>query len=101
MLKGKIYANKFFTIIMLEVLVLSNLNLSTTSESIMVNVFALFSLEQLKVQLSQTKCIALMIDASNRENIKLLPVVQFYDPYEGIQIKLLDIQSQEKRQILL
>ena len=61
----------------------------------MVNVFSLFSLEQLKLQLSETKCIALMTDSSNHGNIKLFPVVVlFYDPHEGIQVKLLDIQSQ-------
>ena len=35
------------------------------------------------------------LDASNHGNIKLFPVVVlFYDPHEGIQVKLLDIQSQ-------
>ena len=34
-------------------------------------------------------------DVSNHGNIKLFPVVvQFYDPHEGIQVKLFDIQSQ-------
>lgn len=67
----------------------------TKCEAIVTSVFAPFSLNEVKQQIGEAHCFSLLTDASNHGNTKLFPVVvRYYRPYEGIEVKLLDIQSQ-------
>ena len=67
----------------------------TKTEAIVVNVLARTAIDDLKNDLSKTNCVAISTDASNHGNKKIFPVlVRFFLPYEGIQVKILDIQDQ-------
>ena len=47
------------------------------------------------MQLKESDYITIMTDASNHKDTKLFPIlVRFFQPYEGVCIKILDFQSQ-------
>jgi hypothetical protein len=67
----------------------------TKCEAVALNIYAPFSQKQLSEKLSGVRYFTLSTDASNHSNIKLFPVIgHFFYPYEGIQVKLLELQSQ-------
>ena len=67
----------------------------TKCEAIVANVFAPYAEKQLESQMENAHCITLLTDASNHGNTKLFPVlIRFFQPYEGTQVKLLDLKSQ-------
>ena len=49
---------------------------------------------QLLKQLGEADYVTIMTDASNHGSTKLLPImVRFFDPYDGINLKIIDFQS--------
>jgi len=54
-----------------------------------------YTLKKNSSQVKDAHCITLLTDASNHGNTKLFPVlIRFFQPYEGAQVKLLDLKSQ-------
>ncbi|GBN79137.1 hypothetical protein AVEN_267869-1 [Araneus ventricosus] len=50
--------------------------------------------EELKEDLTKSNYVSVSMDASNRKDIKLLPiVVSYFNPNSGVQVKLLDCKS--------
>ncbi|KAL4121392.1 hypothetical protein QTP88_013914 [Uroleucon formosanum] len=67
----------------------------TKCEKIVTNVFAPYAIDILTNQLKNANCISILTDASNHGNIKLFPLlVRLFDPLYGIQIKILNVESQ-------
>lgn len=67
----------------------------TKCEAIATNVFAPYSIEQVKTDLSQVKYVTLSTDSSNHGNVKLMPVVvRYFLPTVGVKVKLLELTSQ-------
>ena len=67
----------------------------TKSEAIVTSVFAPYAEKELESQMKDAHCVTLLTDASNHGNTKLFPVlIRFFQPYEGTQVKLLDLKSQ-------
>ncbi|XP_044741892.1 uncharacterized protein LOC123302864 [Chrysoperla carnea] len=67
----------------------------TKTEAIVVNVLARTAIEELKDDLNRSNCITILNGASNHGNKKIFPfVVRFFQPYEGVQVKILDLQDQ-------
>lgn len=67
----------------------------TKTEAIVVNVLARTAIEELEVDLGKSHCITILTDASNHGNTKIFPVlVRYFIPYDGIQVKILDLQDQ-------
>ncbi|KAL4091311.1 hypothetical protein QTP88_026014 [Uroleucon formosanum] len=67
----------------------------TKCEKIVTNVFAPYAIDILTNQLKNANCISILTDASNHGNIKLFPLlVRLFDPLNGIQIKILNVESQ-------
>ena len=67
----------------------------TKCESIAIHVIAPYAERELEIQLKESHFITIMTDASNHGNTKLFPIlVRFFQPYEGICVKILDFQSQ-------
>ncbi|GBP66580.1 hypothetical protein EVAR_47836_1 [Eumeta japonica] len=65
------------------------------TEAIVVNVLARTAIDNLKDDLNKSNCITILNDASNHGNKKIYPfVVRFFQPYEGVQVKILDLQEQ-------
>lgn len=66
----------------------------TKCEAIVLNVIAPLAHEELVDDLKKTNFISVSMDASNRKDIKLVPiVVRYFSPITGIQVKLLDFKS--------
>ncbi|GFY54581.1 uncharacterized protein TNIN_172131 [Trichonephila inaurata madagascariensis] len=52
-------------------------------------------MKELKYDLDKCNCITILNDASNHGNKKIYPiVVRFFQPYVGVQVKILDFQDQ-------
>ncbi|KAL4120168.1 hypothetical protein QTP88_012898 [Uroleucon formosanum] len=67
----------------------------TKCEKIVTNVFAPYAIDILTNQLKNANCISILTDASNHGNIKLFSLlVRLFDPLYGIQIKILNVESQ-------
>ncbi|XP_047036755.1 protein FAM200B-like [Helicoverpa armigera] len=67
----------------------------TKSEAIVVNVLTPTAMKELKDDLDKCNCITILNDASNHGNKKIYPiVVRFFQPYVGVQVKILDLQDQ-------
>lgn len=69
----------------------------TKTEAIVVNVLARTAIKELKDDLGKSNCITILTDAdaSNHGNKKIYPIlVRFFQPYEGVQVKILDLQDQ-------
>lgn len=66
----------------------------TKCEAIVLNVIAPLAHVELKEQLLKANFISVSMDASNRKDIKLVPiVVRYFNTNSGIQVKLLDFKS--------
>ncbi|GFQ98893.1 uncharacterized protein TNCT_430231 [Trichonephila clavata] len=67
----------------------------TKSEAILLNVLTPTAMKELKNDLDKSNCITVLNDASNHGNKKIYPiVVRFFQPYVGVQVKILDLQDQ-------
>lgn len=67
----------------------------TKTEAIVVNILAQTAIKELKDDLGKSNCISISTDASNHGSKKIYPVlVRFFQPYEGVQVKILDLQNQ-------
>lgn len=67
----------------------------TKSEAIVVNVLTPTAMKELKDDLDKSNCITILNDASNHGNRKVYAiVVRFFQPYVGVQVKILDLQDQ-------
>jgi len=67
----------------------------TKSEAIVVNVLTPTAMKELKDDLDKSNCITILNDASNHGNKKIYPIlVRFFQPYVGVQVKILDLQDQ-------
>lgn len=67
----------------------------TKTEAIVVNVLASTAIKELKDDLDKSHCITILNDASNHGNKKIYPIlVRYSQPYEGVQVKILDLQDQ-------
>lgn len=59
-------------------------------------VIAPLAQEELKEDLTNSNYLSISLDASNRKDIKLVPIVVLYfNPNSGVQVKLLDFKSVE------
>lgn len=68
----------------------------TKCSSIAINVFAPFAQNNLKHDLAKRSYVCLSTDASNRGNIKMMPVVvRYFVPTEGVKVKLLEFSNQK------
>ncbi|GBM16180.1 hypothetical protein AVEN_126446-1 [Araneus ventricosus] len=66
----------------------------TKCEAIVLNAIAPLAQEELKENLTKSNYVSVSMDASNRKDIKLLPiVVRYFNPNSGVQVKLLDFKS--------
>lgn len=66
----------------------------TKCEAIILNVLAPLALEELNFDLSHANFVALSMDASNKNEVKLVPlIVRYFKQESGVQIKLLDFKS--------
>lgn len=66
----------------------------TKCEAIVVNVLAPFALREITKDLQEAKYVSVMVDTSNHNNLKLVPVlVRYFIPNKGIEIKLLEFQN--------
>lgn len=66
----------------------------TKCEAIILNVIAPLALEELKNDLINANFVALSMDASNRKEVKLVPiVVRYFKQESGVQVKLLEFKS--------
>ncbi|GFY02982.1 uncharacterized protein TNCV_979871 [Trichonephila clavipes] len=67
----------------------------TKSEAIVVKVLTPTAIKELKYDLDKCNCITILNDASNHGNKQIYPnVVRFFQPYVGVQVKILDFQDQ-------
>ncbi|GBN49672.1 hypothetical protein AVEN_230177-1 [Araneus ventricosus] len=66
----------------------------TKCEAIVLNVIAPLDQEELKEDLTRSNYVSVSMDASNRKDIKLMPiVVRYFNPNSGVQVKLLYFKS--------
>ncbi|GBO26811.1 hypothetical protein AVEN_169302-1 [Araneus ventricosus] len=66
----------------------------TKCEAIVLNAIAPLAQEELKEDLTKSNYVSVSMDASNRKDIKLEPiVVRYFNPNSGVQVKLLDFIS--------
>ncbi|XP_078495454.1 uncharacterized protein LOC144750537 [Ciona intestinalis] len=66
----------------------------TKCESIVVNVIAPMSTDELRKELDLVNFVTVTIDASNRKEVKLVPiVVRYFLPETGVKVKLLQFKS--------
>lgn len=66
----------------------------TKSEAIITNVLAPFALDEVKKDLASVNYITLTTDASNRKNVKMMPVMaRYFVPTVGVSIKMLEFSS--------
>lgn len=66
----------------------------TKCEAIILNVIAPLAQEELKEDLTKSNFVSVTMDASNRKEIKLVPIiVRYFNPDSGVQTKLLDFKS--------
>lgn len=71
----------------------------TKCESIAVNVLAPYVIDEVKNDLSNSRSVSLLTDASNHGNVKMFPVVaRYFLPLEGVKVKVLQLtnESNEK-----
>jgi len=62
----------------------------TKTESIILNVFAPFAMQQIFNELKSAKFTTIMIDTSNHKNLKVVPIlIRYFNPKTGVQIKIL------------
>ncbi|GFR03287.1 uncharacterized protein TNCT_108881 [Trichonephila clavata] len=74
----------------------------TKSEAIVVNVLTPTAMKELKDDLDKSNCITILNDASNQGNKKTYPiVVRYFQPYVGVQVKILDLQDHNPVRLLL
>jgi hypothetical protein len=67
---------------------------STKSEAIITNVLSAYILGEVIEDLNKTKSITVSLDASNKKDIKLFPIVVWYIlPNYGVQDKITDFIS--------
>ncbi|GFT45971.1 uncharacterized protein TNCV_3535471 [Trichonephila clavipes] len=67
----------------------------TKSEAIVVNVLTPTAMKELKYNLDKYNCTTILNDVSNHGNKKIYPIVmRFFQPYVGVQVKILDFQDQ-------
>ncbi|GFW10023.1 uncharacterized protein TNCV_4207881 [Trichonephila clavipes] len=63
-------------------------------KAIVVNVLTPTAMKELKYDLDKCNCITIQNDASNHSNKKIYTiVVRFFQPYIGVQVKILDFQD--------
>lgn len=68
----------------------------TKCEMIATNVFAPFARSSLKAELAERHYITVSTDASNRGNVKMMPVVvRYFVPTEGVRVKLLEFGNEK------
>lgn len=61
------------------------------------DIFAPFSLTEIEKHSKDALYITLLTDTSNHRNVKLFPVlIQFFQPYEGFQGKLIEFKLQPR-----
>lgn len=66
----------------------------TKCEAIILNVIAPLALEELKNDLINANFVALSMDASNKKEVKLVPiVVRYFKQESGVHVKLLEFKS--------
>jgi len=66
----------------------------TKTESIILNVFAPFAMQQICNELKSTKFATIMIDTSNHKNLKIVPIlIRYFNLKTGVQIKVLEITN--------
>ena len=69
-------------------------SVGTKPEAIILNAIVPFAAEELKNDLMEINFVTLTADASNRKDVKLIPVmVRYFWPEEGVKSKLLDFHS--------
>jgi hypothetical protein len=62
--------------------------------SVILNILAPLSIEELKEDLKQTNFITVSMDGSNRKDIEIVPVVvRYLLPLQGVKVKVLDLKS--------
>lgn len=68
----------------------------TKCEAIVVNVFAPFVVEEIKKELVCVNYVTISTDASNRGNVKMLPVlVRYFIPTIGVHVKIIEFSSEK------
>lgn len=68
----------------------------TKCEAIIKNVLAPYSEDILIAEISKTRFITLLSDASNHKNVKMMPVLaRYFIPTIGVCVKLLDFTAQQ------
>ncbi|GBM09714.1 hypothetical protein AVEN_186417-1 [Araneus ventricosus] len=66
----------------------------TKCKAIVLNVITPLAQEDLKEDLTKSNYVSVSMDASNRKDIKLVPiVVRYFNPNSGVQVELLDFKS--------
>lgn len=66
----------------------------TKCEAIVTNVFAPFVLDEVKTEMACANYITISTDASNRGNVKMLPVLaRYFFPTIGVRVKMLEYSS--------
>lgn len=74
----------------------------TKCEAIATNVFAPFALDEMKKELVSVNHITLSTDASNRGNVKMMPVLaRYFIPNVGVRVKLLEFASEKGEKSLI
>lgn len=75
----------------------------TKCQTIVQNVITPYWKEKLQEDLNETNFVTITIDASNKGDLQMIPVmVRYFLPHKGVQVKMLDFQSVpgEKSEIL-
>lgn len=66
----------------------------TKCEAIVQNVIAPVAQEELKEDLNKSNFVSFSMNASNRKEIKLVPIiVRYFNPNEGVKVKLMEFKS--------
>lgn len=74
----------------------------TKCQAIIGNVFAPFAIDVLHKELSKRNFVSISTDASNRGNIKMMPVmVRYFIPTVGVRVKLLEFTSEKGETALI
>lgn len=66
----------------------------TKTEAIIKGVIAPYAMEELRAELQTTSSVTVMVDSSNHNDLKIVPiVVRFFNPKIGIVVKLLELRD--------
>ncbi|XP_026819093.1 uncharacterized protein LOC113557737 [Rhopalosiphum maidis] len=66
----------------------------TKAESIVLNVLAPFTMQQICKEIENINFATIMIDTSNHKNLKIVPIlIRYFKPNSGIQIKVFEVTN--------